>query len=231
MTNIHILPEESTKLMNKIQDVKMELRKNPPQKSGYNRHGKYKYYELEDIIPCIEVLFKKYDLGSWNDYNDGMMYLSIYDRETNVYKTWETPITTIKGQENGFDSGVHMKNNQSAQTYARRTLWLQALDILEKNTIESDKEPVKKPKKTERKRADLIIKPIKQEKDDEITPEMVEDILNKAEESCINLEIPFTERTAKQFIFKYSEGNKQLIQACNNKLKIITAEKLKEDGK
>ena len=226
------LDKERLALMNKIQDAKEELRQNPPQKSGYNKHGKYKYYELEDIIPPIERMLRKYGLGSWNDYKDGIMYIGIWDKETGAYKTWETPLDTIQGQENGFDTGVHMKANQSAQTYARRTLWLQIFDLLEKNIIEMDKKDPKKsskeaPKKPSKPRADQIIKPIRKEPEpEEITPEMVEDVLNRTEEVLIDNGKPFTVENATWNINKLCKGNKQLASACINKLKIITADKV-----
>lgn len=224
-------------LMNKIQDTKRELRTKGIKKSGHNKHGGYKYFELEDFIPHVEEVFEKHGLGSWYTPRNNSLVLVVYDKESGEYHQWRTPLRVIEGKENGFDSGIHMKNNQSAQTYARRTLWLLALDLLEPNIIEQEKKTQKTPAKKPKRKvsADKIIKPIKtqktKEEKQEITPEMVEDILNRTEEVLIEAGKDFTVENATWNINRLCRGNKQLASACINKLKLVTADQMKEGEK
>ena len=237
--------KEKLQLLNKVTRAKRMLRKRNMKKSGYNSHGKYHYFELEDIIPHIEEVFDELGLGSYYDFDDDCALLYIYDQETMYEHSWYTPIKTPSMPENKVDTGVHMKAIQSTQTYARRALWLQALDILEPNIIEMDNSSKKRnvtsqrkvspqEKQTQKKttpqekhvRADQLIKPIKKETEpQEITPDMVEDILNRTEEILIDADKPFNVENATWNINKLSRGNKQLASACIEALKFRTAKK------
>lgn len=236
--------KEKLQLLNKVTRAKRMLRKRNIKQSGFNGHGRYHYFELKDIIPHIEEVFDELGLGSYYDFNDDYAMLYIYDQETTYEHSWYTPIKTPSMPENKVDTGVHMKAIQSTQTYARRALWLQALDILEPNVIEMDnssekrnvtpqKKQTPKPKQSQKKtkpqekhvRADQLIKPVKPEHEEEITPDMVEDILNRTEEILIDADKPFTVENATWNINKLSRGNKQLASACIEALKFRTAKK------
>lgn len=236
--------KEKLQLLNKVTRAKRMLRKRNIRQSGFNGHGRYHYFELKDIIPHIEEVFDELGLGSYYDFDDDCALLFIYDQETMYEHSWYTPIKTPSMPENKVDTGVHMKAIQSTQTYARRALWLQALDILEPNVIEMDnssekrnvtpqKKRTPKPKQTQKKtkpqekhvRADQLIKPVKPEHEEEITPDMVEDILNRTEEILIDADKPFTVENATWNINKLSRGNKQLASACIEALKFRTAKK------
>ena len=81
MDNItHLLDKNVVDVLNKVQDVKEELRGIKLKKSGYNKHNKYKYFELEDIIPTIEVILKKYNLASTYMKSGDDLLLIIYDK-------------------------------------------------------------------------------------------------------------------------------------------------------
>ena len=225
--------KEKLQLLNKVTKAKRMLRKRNMKKSGYNSHGKYHYFELEDIIPHIEEVFDELLLGSYYDFDDDHALLYIYDQETMYEHIWYTPIKTPSMPENKVDTGVHMKAIQSTQTYARRALWLQALDILEPNVIEmdnsSEKRNVTPQKKTKPLRADQLIKPVKTEHEEEITQDMVEDILNRTEEVLLGVDKPFTVENATWNIKKLSNGNKQLISACLEALKFRNAKEGKKN--
>ena len=233
--------KEKLQLLNKVTRAKRMLRKRNIRQSGFNGHGRYNYFELKDIIPHIEEVFDELLLGSYYDFDDDCALLYIYDQETMYEHSWYTPIKTPSMPENKVDTGVHMKAIQSTQTYARRALWLQALDILEPNLIEMEterkappqKKQTPKPKQSQKKtttqekhvRADQLIKPVKPEHEEEITPDMVEDILNRTEEILIDADKPFNVENATWNINRLAHGNKQLASACIEALKFRTAKK------
>lgn len=247
--------QEKLQLLNKVTQAKRMLRKRNIRQSGFNGHGRYHYFELKDIIPHIEEVFDELLLGSYYEFDDEYALLYIYDQETMYEHSWYTPIKTPSMPENKVDTGVHMKAIQSTQTYARRALWLQALDILEPNVIEMDTDEKKKgsvaqkgkvAQNTTKKKsvaqqhkvaqqqeqhvpADQLIKPIKEEHDEEITQDMVEDILNRTEEILLDADKPFNVENATWNINKLSRGNKQLASACIEALKFRTAKEGKKN--
>ena len=137
--------KEQACLLFKIEQVKQALNDMNIKKSGHNNYQNYNYYELEDINkPIIDTLLTK-GLASLFTFKDDVGYLQIIDSETGAWIQWSTVIRTSerwkKSLENTSkkgDVGEYMKAIQALQTYARRTLYLQALEIAEPNSIEQE---------------------------------------------------------------------------------------------
>lgn len=183
------ISKEEAKLLRQIQKCKIELKKQDLKKSGYNGHNKYHYFELDDFLACVEIILDKHGLASFFYFDGGVATLTICDEEGNSHK-WNTKCVPAKPRENGYDVGVHMKSEQAIQTYARRTLWLQAMEITEPNAIENDGKGQQKkavapkrnvPHKKKQKRADELIKPVKQEKDKDTSATRIQEILREAQ--------------------------------------------------
>ena len=138
--------KEQAEILGKIQEVKQILNNQNITKSGTNNYKNYQYYELEDINkPICDALLSK-GLASLFLFKNGYGYLQIIDRKTGAWIQWETPLRkserylqqfTSKSSKKG-DVGDLMKDEQALQTYARRALYLQALEIAEPNTIEQE---------------------------------------------------------------------------------------------
>lgn len=183
------MTKEEAKLLREVQKCKIELKKQELKKSGYNSHNKYHYFELDDFLPCVEVILDTHGLASFFYFDGGKATLVICNEEGTSH-SWSTKCVPAKPRENGYDVGVHMKSEQAIQTYARRTLWLQAMEITEPNTIENDgtgkskqvtRKPNAKVKLKKQVRADEIIKPVRQEKENEISATRIQDILREAQ--------------------------------------------------
>ena len=116
--------------------------------TGHNSFNKYDYFELSDIKrPIMEVL-QDNDLISRFIFTDTHGKLRIYS--STGYCEWQTPLRRVEQKASGKDTGVYMKSEQAIQTYARRTLWLQAMEIEENNTLEMEA-PAEKQTKTQTK--------------------------------------------------------------------------------
>ena len=141
-----IYTKEQAEILGKIQEVKQILNNQNITKSGINDYKDYQYYELEDINkPICDALLSK-GLASLFVFKNGYGYLQIIDRKTGAWIQWETPLRkserylqqfTSKSSKKG-DVGDLMKDEQALQTYARRALYLQALEIAEPNVIEQE---------------------------------------------------------------------------------------------
>lgn len=137
--------KEEAKLLLKIQTVKQKLNNMKISKSGKNNFQHYSYYELEDINKPITDTLLEEGLASVFLFSENVGYLKIVDSETGACISWNTPIQTsyrwresLKDTSKKGDVGDIMKAKQALQTYARRTLYLQALEISEPNIIERE---------------------------------------------------------------------------------------------
>lgn len=130
-------------LLFKIQKVKQKLNDQNIRKSGHNKFKNYEYYELEDINKPITDALLEEGLASKFYFTRDMGYLRIIDSETGAWTEWETRTQKSERYMKQFsvsdkkgDVGDLMKDEQALQTYSRRALYLQALEITEPNTIE-----------------------------------------------------------------------------------------------
>ena len=131
--------KEQSQLLFKIQLVKNELYQQDLKMTGYNSYKDYYYFELKDFLPATVNLLVKHKLSSFFFVKEGIMYLQIIDTENGSWLQWHTPLKEVaRTQYPKGDIGVLMKDQQALQTYARRTLWLMVLELIEPNSIEKD---------------------------------------------------------------------------------------------
>jgi cell division protein FtsB len=204
------LRKEEAKLLGEIHKCKIELKQQNLKKTGYNSHNKYSYFELGDFLPCLERILDNHGLGSYCYFENFKGYLIIFDVASGVFHSWDTPCKIPHVKENGFDIGVHMKAEQAVQTYARRTLYLQAFDIVEPNSIEQegrgDGAPVRKGLQRTKKQFSPV-KPVLEKKDDEgeVTAERIQDILCQAEKQHTKQQLKKLEKDREPFTWTVAE--------------------------
>lgn len=231
------LNKEEAKLLGEIHKCKIELKQQNLKKTGYNSHNKYSYFELGDFLPCLERILDKHGLGSYCYFENWKGYLIIFDVESGVLHSWDTPCKIPHVKENGFDIGVHMKAEQAVQTYARRTLYLQAFDIVEPNSIEQEGKGVKVRDVSHLNKAPKKnvspVNPVIEKKTGEVTAESINDIINEAYKRFNNQQLkklekdrlPFTWENA-QVIIKDLCRNDAQYNACSQSIRFDTADKV-----
>lgn len=134
----------------KLQTARAELSQTTLKKSGYNPYAKYYYFQLDDFLPTINTLFDKLKLLSKFDITppkkhitaDGvvvdtepeMATLEIIDSETGQKEIFRMPTAEapIKGS-------TPIQALGSKDTYMRRYLWLNAMEITENDMTEGAK--------------------------------------------------------------------------------------------
>ena len=237
-----IIKQEEAKLLSRVHKCKMELKETKLEKTGYNAHNKYSYFELSDFLPSLEKILYENGLSTYFHFQDNMAYLTVFEIESGICHTWSTKCISAKAKENGYDVGVHMKGEQAVQTYARRTLYLQAFDIVEENTIEKEGEnknkKASKPKPTAPKKQFSPVKPIKEEPQEEITAERIQDILKEAEKILDKYQQDKPEKDRKPFTWEYARftirklcRNDREYKACKNSLVFKKASDIEEGRK
>ena len=132
----------------KLELVKLELSKRAIKKSGQNKFAGYSYFELADLIPHILDLFNEHKLCSTMAFDKEYATLTIIDSEKPedfLVFTSPTVEITMKGCNEVQAAGA-------VQTYLRRYLFVNALDIVEADLVDSrplDNEVQSKPKVVE----------------------------------------------------------------------------------
>ena len=120
----------------KLQVARKRLNDANLEKSGKNAFGNgFKYFELKDFMPAINDIFSSLNLIGITDFsNETIVTLSIFDTE----KDEGLPIIfSCPKAESGLRQGTPIQNVGAQQTYIRRYLWVQALEITEDDSIDS----------------------------------------------------------------------------------------------
>lgn len=111
--------------------------------TGYNSYQKYNYFSLDDIVPEVVKICNKLGLATQFKFTRECGKLLVIDLETGCKQVFTTPLpapTTNKATE-------QCKEIQAIQTYSRRALYLQWLEIVEVNSIELENTSTKQKKK------------------------------------------------------------------------------------
>lgn len=126
-------------LWKKIKEAKKMFRAANVKKTGYNHFQKFSYYELRDIVPVAAEIFDKVGVEIHYTLTDHLATMDVKDIDTMAETTYTCPTSTYSGTTNQQIQGVG-----SVQTYTRRYLYQQVLDIVECDTVDNqdkDKTP------------------------------------------------------------------------------------------
>ncbi len=134
----------------KLQKARVLLQKMELKKTGNNKFAGYKYFELGDYLPAIQVIFSEVGLCGIVTFDNDMAYLTIheFDGEGKVMITSPMSTATLKGSHPIQCLGA-------VQTYLRRYLWQSAMEIVEHDAIDAT-EPLQEPKKTTKKQTESL---------------------------------------------------------------------------
>lgn len=147
-------------LNEKLETIKLGLRKVINTKSGYNTHSKFKYYQLEDFLPQVLELFARYHI--YNEYFidtelEVMEETIEYDEENNKeYKkvvkrpveyaylylqdldnTDDEMVYRLKTAEASVYGAAAIQNLGAKITYMKRYIYMSLLDIVEPDAVDS----------------------------------------------------------------------------------------------
>ena len=205
--------KEQSQLLLKIQRVKNVLLNSNISKTGYNNYTKYSYFELQDITPVIIPALLEEKLASKFYMNDTRIYLQIIDTETGAWDQVSTKLKVYPRHDSPKgDLTYLMKDEQAAQTYARRTLWLLMLDIVE---------PV--PEEVEKRKTGNTPKGNGVQDEIEL-PEDIDPILNdvfKVIKRDFKDKVPFNKKTVTNKLGSMKKSNKIGEDTYNKCLKLL----------
>lgn len=128
--------ENKLNLYQKIQRCRVELQNCNLKKSGKNKFANFEYYELADFIPKVNELFDKYKLFSRFTLFENIATLDIYDTESvREDGTFESVMFSSPVAEVVIKGSNAIQSLGGANTYMKRYLYLNALEIVESDSF------------------------------------------------------------------------------------------------
>ena len=120
------------KVLKKLITVRNELAGMPLNKSGHNKFAGYKYFELGDFLPAIQMLFEKHGLVDVICFNEDLATMTIHDVEDNSSVVFTSPMGSANLK------GCHeVQNIGAVESYQRRYLYTVALAITENDVLDA----------------------------------------------------------------------------------------------
>lgn len=129
-------------VMKKLQKSRVDWQSKPRKKSGFNKFQNFKYFVLKDILPTVNEIFNKNGLYSQYNLTKDYAELIITDSSTGDYLTYRIPVQKLDNPT--------MQNIGAINTYSKRYLYMNALEI-EEDEDELDSQDLDKPVKKESK--------------------------------------------------------------------------------
>jgi hypothetical protein len=107
------------------------------QESGLKKTGKghnFIYFELADFLPTVNKIFDELQIASFTKITLENCELTLVDGEDDSTITFEIPYATFKSDEKRNLQAVQERGAEI--TYLTRYLWVQALNIVEPDTVD-----------------------------------------------------------------------------------------------
>lgn len=130
---------KNANLYQRLAEARIQFMKAGVKKTGINRNDEYKYFQLEDIVPVATEILTNLDLifitTFTNNVPTGILYDMRDDSKNIVFNSYtdDEPLITRKG--NRIMTPIQEKG--AKETYQRRYLYVQLLDITEGDIIDS----------------------------------------------------------------------------------------------
>lgn len=127
----------------KLQEARVLLQNKKLAKSGHNKFSNYDYFQLNDFIPALNEIFKELGLTSlfsiYEKVNEAsgvitqlaeLVVVDVNDPTQKITFTSPTADATIKG-------AIPIQALGGVHTYMKRYLYLNALEIVEPDSVEA----------------------------------------------------------------------------------------------
>lgn len=157
------------KLFKALQLARTKLQGKKLNKSGYNKHSNFYYYELRDFLPAVNEIFL--ELGLYSEFNlyPDKAILTIYCYGSDINDIYSTMFSMPIVEAKDMQMLRGMQALGGITTYAKRYLYQNALEIAENDLIDSDSNNEQRSVKSSNVVAD---------KGNVSKKEMIKDILN-----------------------------------------------------
>ena len=136
------MEKKNKNIYKKLSEARVLLQEKKIKKSGLNKFAGFKYYELGDFLPEINVIFKELKIISIFNLTAEKAVLEVINAENPEekikFETFVTEVSNAKMDE--------IQKLGSQHTYLKRYLYLNALEIVENDLVDASEQQQKKPK-------------------------------------------------------------------------------------
>ncbi len=186
----------------KLQQARVKLQSSALKKSGKNKHQNYEYFELGDFLPSINKIFNELKLFSSVSFTSELATLKVVNSE----KPDEVIEFTSPMAEAELRGVQPIQNLGAIQTYQRRYLYMNALEIVEHDALDP-LPPEDKPTKSKANyRDDYVDKALELG----FEFEELELLATKTGKKAFN---ELTDSTFKALLERFAEGDEAVIKA------------------
>lgn len=152
----------------KLQKARVELQNKKIKKSGKNSYAGFTYFELSDFLPHINEIFADLKLYSRFNLTQKMATLTVIDIEDKSQELFYMP--TAELQLKGCN---RLQAMGGVNTYLRRYLYLNALEIVENDFFDAQVGKEEKTQKVEKKQIDPKITNFSNKLKEKLTKEQI----------------------------------------------------------
>jgi len=125
----------------KLMNARCQLLLAKLEKTGKNSFQGYRYFELGDFLPAVQLIFEKVGLCGVVSYGTDFATLTITDVDDGTMVIIQSPMASASLK------GAHeIQNLGAVETYQRRYLWMTAMELVENDPIDAAP-PLEKPVK------------------------------------------------------------------------------------
>ena len=208
--------ELKRKLFRKLTNARRDFKNKGIQARGENKFNNFKYITLEDIVNSAIDILADNDLCIHQKFYLNPPLVELVDLETGYVEHFGSRLTF---EPDGKNTNQRLQGLGSTETYLRRYIYLQILDIVECDPDKNFGKPEKSKQKViqnnqKQQSMPKKSKPSKPEPTkNDITTEQIKEILDKAYEKLTNAGIDFTIENA-DFTIKRLCNNQALYERC-----------------
>ena len=148
---------ESKSIYEKLAEMRVELQAKKLIKTGKNTYSKYEYYELSDFLPSCNSIATQHKTLFKFAINENTASLTLINLE-NLEDVIEFSIPTANVSIQGATA---MQNIGAVTTYARRYLYMIAMEISEDDNLDTADTAEKVTKEQQQRKEEAEIKAMK----------------------------------------------------------------------
>ena len=116
----------------KLMTARVLMMKAKLEKTGHNKFAGYKYFELGDFLPAVQLIFEQIGLCGVVSYDNEYARLCITDVDDGTVIVITSPMASAALK------GAHeIQNLGAVETYQRRYLWSTAMELVENDPIDA----------------------------------------------------------------------------------------------
>ena len=116
----------------KLMTARIMMMKAKLEKTGHNKFAGYKYFELGDFLPAVQLIFEQIGLCGVVSYDNEYAKLCITDVDDGTVIVITSPMASAALK------GAHeIQNLGAVETYQRRYLWSTAMELVENDPIDA----------------------------------------------------------------------------------------------